>query len=186
MDALDEFGLTDKTLVVFTSDHGNMLGQHGLMDKTLGTFYDDLMRVPLLLRLPGAIPAGAVSAAMVGSVDLPPTFLDYLGAAPLSKAHGRTLRGVISGGEAGAQAVFGERNEPKSPAAARMVRTKEWKLCLLPKGQHELFDLIKDPGETRNVYADPANAGVVKELKERLRKHMAEVGDQAVSGDSMG
>jgi hypothetical protein len=55
-----------------------------------------------------------------------------------------------------------------------------------PKGQHELFDLIKDPGETRNVYADPANAGVVKELKERLRKHMAEVGDQAVSGDSMG
>ena len=181
--ALDELGLTDKTLVVFTSDHGNMLGQHGLMDKTLGAFYDDLMRVPLLLRLPGAIPAGEVSESLVSAVDLPPTFLDYLGAAVLPKAHGRTLRGVISGGEGGSQAVFGERNEPKSPAAARMVRTKEWKLCLMPRGAQELYNLTKDPDETLNVSDDPANAGVVKALKERLRKHMAEVGDQAVFKD---
>ena len=179
LDALDELKLADKTLVVFTSDHGNMLGQHGLMDKTLGTFYDDLMRVPLLMRLPGVIPAGSTSSAMVSSVDLPTTFLDYLGAAPLPKAHGRTLRGVVEGKDKGNEVVYGERGEPKTPAAARMIRTREWKLCLLPKGAHELYDLTKDPGETRNVYPDPANAGVVKELKERLRKHMLEVGDQA-------
>ena len=182
LDALDELGLAGRTLVVFTSDHGNMLGQHGLMDKTLGAFYDDLMRVPLLMRLPGAIPAGAVSEALVTSADLAPTFLDYLGAAPLPKAHGHSLRGVGTGGETGREAVFGERGEPKTPAAARMVRTKRWKLCLLPKGAHELFDLAADPGETRNVYADPANADVVKEMRERLSKHMAEVGDQANFG----
>ena len=179
LDALDELGLTGKTLVVFTSDHGNLLGQHGLMDKTLGTFYDDLMRVPLLLRLPGVIQAGAVSSAMVSSVDLPTTFIDYLGAAPLPKAHGRSLRGVITGSDQGYDALFGERNDPKSPAASRMIRTKAWKLCLLPKGAHELYDLAKDPDETRNVYGEPANAGTVKELKGRLRKHMADVGDQA-------
>jgi uncharacterized sulfatase len=180
LDALDEAGLADKTLVVFTSDHGNMLGQHGLMDKTLGTFYDDLMRVPLLMRLPGSIPAGAVSDALVSSVDLPATWLDFLGSAPLPATHGRSLRGVMGGADAGYSAVFGERAEPKSPAAARMIRTKAWKLCLLPKGAHELYDLTNDPEETRNVYSDPANADVVKDLKERLRKHMAEVGDQAV------
>lgn len=179
LDALDELGLADKTLVVFTSDHGNMQGQHGLMDKTHGTFYDDLMRVPLLLRLPGLIPAGQVSEAMVGSADLPPTFLDVLGAAPLPKVHGRSLRGVVTGADKGYDAVFGERNEPASKGVARMVRTRTWKLGLLPHGRHELYDLKADPDETRNVVADPANAGVVKELKERLRKHMAEVGDQA-------
>ena len=179
LDALDELKLADKTLVVFTSDHGNMLGQHGMMDKTLGTFYDDLMRVPLLMRLPGVIPEGTVSEAMVSAVDLPPTFLDYLGAAPLAKAHGRSLRGVAEGRDKGSETVFGERNEPKSKAVSRMVRTRGWKLCLLPRGDCELYDLARDPDETRNVYGEPANAAVVKTLKERLHKHMAEVGDQA-------
>lgn len=178
LDALDELGLADKTLVVFTSDHGNMMGQHGLMDKTIGGFYDDLMRVPLLMRLPGVIPAGGVSGALVSSADLPPTFLDYLSAAALPQAHGRSLRHVVAGTEKGAEAVFGERGEPKA-GAARMVRTRSWKLCLHPKGALELYDLEKDPDECRNVSSDAANAGVVKELKERLEKHMAEVGDPA-------
>ena len=60
-----------------------------------------------------------------------------------------------------------------------MVRTREWKLCVLPKGDCELYDLVRDPDESRNVYDEQANAAVVKTLKEQLRKHMAEVGDQA-------
>ena len=179
LDELDALKLSENTLVVFTSDHGNMLGQHGMMDKTLGTFYDDLMRVPLLMRLPGVIPAGGVSPAMVSSVDLPPTCLDYLRAVPLPKAHGRSLRGAMEGCDNGYEAVFGERNEPMSKGASRMVRTWSWKLCLLPRGAHELYDLAKDPDERFNVYADPANDRVVKELKEQLRKHMDEVGDLA-------
>ncbi len=182
LDVLDELGLTGNTLVVFTSDHGNMLGQHGMMDKTHGTFYDDLMRVPLLMRLPGAVPAGRVSDALVATADLAPTFLDYLGATPLPRAHGRSLRGVLEGRDSGYDAVFGERNEPASKSAARMVRTREWKLCLLPRGQHELYDLKADPDETRNVYADSANAAVVKGLRERLRAHMAAIGDPADYG----
>ncbi len=178
--ALDELKLTDRTLVIFTSDHGNLLGQHGMMDKSVPAFYDDLMRVPLLARLPGALPAGKTCDAFAATVDLAPTILDLLGAPPLAKAHGHSLRGLMAGQDAGPEAVFGERADPKSPAAARMVRTRQWKLNLQPKGVRELFDLEKDPDETKNVAADPAHAGLIHQLEEQLRRHMASIGDPAL------
>ena len=95
--ALDELGLADHTLVIFTTDHGNMLGQHGMMDKSVGTFYEDLVHIPLLMRLPGKIPAGRACDAVAASIDLAPTILDYTAAAPLVKAHGRSLRPFIEG-----------------------------------------------------------------------------------------
>ena len=179
--ALDELKLADHTLVIFTSDHGNMMGQHGMMDKSHGDFYDDLMRVPLLMRLPGAIPAGKTCDAFASSVDLAATILDYTAAPGLKKTHGRSLRGVIEGSDDGATAVFGERAAPTSPGAARMVRTREWKLCVLPKGQMELFDLRKDPGETKNLAQDAGCDKVVRELSGMLREHMREIGDPALS-----
>ncbi len=177
--ALDELKLAGRTLVIFTSDHGNMLGQHGMMDKTHGAFYDDLLRVPLLLRLPGRIDAGRVSDRFATALDLAPTVLDYLGAQPLAKAHGRSLRGVMAGTVPDLPAVFGERGEPGSKAVARMVRTRQWKLCLLPRGARELYQLEQDPGETVNVVGDPANSGVLQALVAQLREHMQAVGDQA-------
>ena len=68
--ALDDLGLADHTLVIFTTDHGNMLGQHGMMDKSVGTFYEDLVHIPLLMRLPGKIPAGRTCDAVAASIDL--------------------------------------------------------------------------------------------------------------------
>ena len=177
---LDALKLADRTLVIFTSDHGNLLGQHGMMDKSVPTFYDDLMRVPLLARLPGALPAGKTCDAFAATVDLAPTILDLLGAPPLAKAHGHSLRGVIAGQDAGPAAVFGERADPNTPNAARMVRTRQWKLNVHPRGVRELFDLDKDPDESNNVATDPANAPVVRQLEDRLRRHMANVGDPAV------
>src|SRR5262249_25052509 len=81
---LDDLGIADNTLVLFTSDHGNMLGQHGMIEKSTVAFYDDLMRVPLLMRLPGKIPSGKTCAAAASSVDIAPTILDYLGAPALA------------------------------------------------------------------------------------------------------
>jgi choline-sulfatase len=180
--ALDELGLTDRTLVVFTSDHGNLLGQHGLMDKAVPAFYDDLMRVPLILRLPGRIPAGRTNHAWATSVDVAPTILDYLGAAPLAKAHGRSLRPLLEGKPDEEGSVFGERGPLDKPEVGRMIRTRQWKLNVLPGGRKELFDLENDPNETRNVADDPARAALIRTLTGQLRDHMRSVGDPAAIG----
>lgn len=178
--ALDELKLADRTLVIFTSDHGNLLGQHGMMDKSVPTFYDDLMRVPLLARLPGALPAGKTCDAFAATVDLAPTILDLLGAPPLAKGHGHSLRGVIAGQNAGPEAVFGERGDLSKPGVSRMIRTRRWKFNLQPKGAYELFDLEKDPDETQNLANEPANAPLVRQLEDQLRRHMEAIGDPAV------
>ena len=178
--ALDELKLSDRTLVIFTSDHGNMLGQHGLMDKTINGFYDDLMRVPLLARLPGVLPAGKKCDAFATTLDLAPTILDLLGAAPLAKAHGHSLRDLIAGKDSGPEAVFGERAEPNTPAAARMIRTRQWKLNLLPKGARELFNLENDPDETKNIADDPAHVALIRQMEEQLFHHMESIGDPAI------
>ncbi|NQT89289.1 sulfatase-like hydrolase/transferase, partial [bacterium] len=91
LDELDRLGLADRTLVIFTSDHGDMLAGHGLMDKTVPTFFEEIVRVPLLMRLPGPIPKGGTSDVLNSSVDIPCTILDVLGGKPLKGAHGRSL-----------------------------------------------------------------------------------------------
>jgi arylsulfatase A-like enzyme len=178
--ALDDLHLAERTLVVFTSDHGTMLGQHGMMEKAVGNFYDDLMRVPLIMRLPGRIPAGKTCAGYASSVDLAPTILDYLGATPLAQAHGRSLRGLLEGAPADDRPVFGEMGEPNSPAAGRMIRTREWKLCWWWRGRKALYHLTQDADETHNLAEDPSLAPVVKRLSAQLVQHMREVGDPAV------
>lgn len=177
--SLDELGLAERTLVVFTSDHGNMLGQHGMMEKSSGAFYDDLMRVPLIARFPGRIPAGTTCAATASSVDLAPTILDCLGAEALPGAHGRSLLPFATGHVDDDRPAFGERGEPDKAGAARMIRTRRWKLCLEPRGQKELFDLQHDPAEIHNLADDAAMAPVVRRLTTQLLDHMRSVGDVA-------
>jgi arylsulfatase A-like enzyme len=181
LEALEELGLADRTLVLFTSDHGTMLGQHGMMEKGVESFYDDMMRVPLIMRLPGRIPAGKTCPAYALSVDLAPTILDYLGARPLTKTDGRSLRAAMEVGRDDDRPVFGERGRLDVPHAARMIRTRQWKLSLLARGQKELFDLTKDPGETHNLAAEPAHAALVRELSAQLIANMRSVGDQGLS-----
>jgi arylsulfatase len=134
LEALDELGLADHALVIFTSDHGNMLGQHGMTEKGVGAFCDDLMCVPLILRLPGKIPAGNRCAAFDSSVDLAPTILDYLGVRALSQTHGRSLHPSIEGSGDASGAVSGESGDLAKPGVSRMIRTPAWKLTLSLRG----------------------------------------------------
>ena len=182
LQALDDLGLAERTLVIFTSDHGNILGQHGMMDKAVEAFYDDLMRVPLIVRLPGRIPAGKTCDATAASVDLAPTILDYLGGAPLAKSHGRSLRPFLDGAADDGRLAFGERQDPNTPRASRVIRTRKWKLCLYAQdGKRLLYDLQSDPGECRNLAGDPAMAPQIRELSEKLFEHMRRIGDPALS-----
>ena len=180
LQALDDLGLADRTLVIFTSDHGNMLGQHGMIEKAVEAFYDDLMRVPLIMRLPARLPAGNTCATFAASVDLAPTILDVLGAPPLSKVHGRSLRPFIEGAADDERPAFGERGDLAKPEVARMIRTRQWKLCLHPRGQRELYDLVNDPDELHNLANDATLAPTIRQLSEQLFEHMRRIGDPAL------
>jgi arylsulfatase A-like enzyme len=185
LNTLDELGLADHTLVIFTSDHGNMIGEHGMIEKSTEAFYDDLMRVPLLMRLPGKIAAGKTSDAVADSVDIAPTLLDYLGQRPLLGAQGRSLRPLLEGKVEEDHPVFGERGEVHKPNLGRVIRTSHWKLAIHPNeprgNKEQLYDLQNDPGETKNLSADPTMKPILGELTGRLLDHMDHIGDPALT-----
>jgi choline-sulfatase len=151
LDALRDAGLADNTIVVYCSDHGEMLGEHGLWFKS--TFYDGACRVPLILSWPGRIPHGAVRARNVSLVDIGTTLIDLAGAAPLPGASGRSFRPLLAADDAPwDDTVFAEHmdrgcNEP----ASRMVRRGPWKFNYYHGLPPELFNLEDDPQETVNL-----------------------------------
>jgi len=170
--ALAEAGLAERTVVVYTSDHGEMLGEHGLWWKS--TFYDGAARVPLLVAAPGRIAPGRRIAQPVSLIDVGPTLLDLAAAGPLPGASGRSLRGLLEGSDAaGEQPVFAEniaRAAGGEIVPERMVRLGRWKYNHADGYPPELFDLADDPGERRSRAADPACAEVLERLRaEALR-----------------
>ena len=158
--ALREEGLADDTLVVFTSDHGEWLGDHGLMLKG-PMFYEGLLRVGLLAQGPG-VPAGRVVNDPVSTLDLAATFGDYAGTSIEAAAHSRSLRPLIEGqpGATREHALNEWRLGTSRCGVAldlRAVRTRTAKLTLeLGSGAGELYDLANDPHESENRFDDPA------------------------------
>ncbi|MDQ3937892.1 MAG: sulfatase, partial [Chloroflexota bacterium] len=195
LDWLDAEGIATDTIVVYTSDQGFLLGDHGWYDKRF--MYEESLRMPFLVRYPREIPAGSHSAAMALNIDFGPTFLDYAGVAVPEFMQGRSLRPVLLADQPPdwrtsiyyrywvhhdvahhVWAHYGLRThrhklvyyyaEPcGTPGAHDEPRTPEW----------ELFDLDADPFELNSVYGDPAYADVVRELKRELRRLQQEVGD---------
>ena len=95
LDKMDELGITENTLLAFSADHGEMLGGHGMREKN--NFYEESSHIPLLLRMPGTIPAGTVIDDPVSHLDLHSTFLDYSVGRTDYKSDGTTLRSNIDG-----------------------------------------------------------------------------------------
>lgn len=178
---IDQLGLTDRTLVIFTSDHGDSQGRFGVIGKGIPALYEELVRVPLLMRLPGKIKAGTGIGQQVSLVDIMPTILDYAGADFPAGIHGQSLRPLIEGRTRGGHPfTFCERTvtrvEPK--LIHRMVRCHEWKYCAYSNGQGQLFDLVNDPMERENLFDDPSKRNVIRELHAELLHR----GDEAVAG----
>jgi len=183
--ALEETDQADDTLVVFMTDHGEMLGDHGIYLKG-PYFYEPAIRIPLIMRLPGVIAPGRRSTALVELVDVAPTLLDAAGIGPHPGMQGRSLWPALSGeGDLGHHRddVYCEYYDAMPwhqdpPAWATMVRTREHKLVRahgLASG--ELYDLSRDPGETQNRWNDPDYASVKMALLERMCDRMAETTD---------
>ncbi len=170
---LKEEGLEGNTMVVFTSDHGEWLGDHGLVLKG-PMFYEGLLRVGLIMRGPG-VPAGTVVADPVSTIDLAATFGDYAGVPIASARHSTSLRPLMMGTVDAASrghAYTEWRLGPSRCGVAldlRGVRTRDAKLTLeMGSGAGELYDLRDDPDECVNRFADPKARGLREELIQRL------------------
>ncbi len=195
LDWLDRRGLADDTIVVYTSDQGFFLGDHGWYDKRF--MYEESLRMPFLVRYPREIPPGSATDAMALNVDFGATFLDYAGVEVPSSAQGRSLRPVLRGEvpEDWRTSMYYHywvnRDVAHHVWAHIGVRTDRYKLvyyydepCGAPGAypgrgapEWELFDLQADPHELSSVYGDPRYADVSAELKDELRRLQAELGD---------
>ena len=193
---LDECGLSENTIVVYTSDHGDMMGAHQLLAKC--TQHEEAVRVPLMIRVPWLKQASGRHPGPVSQIDLVPTLLELLGQGAPATLPGRSWRPFLEGrGDFPQRDVFIQWNGPNnglgdivgqvslpndlldlaSPQEAaasiadpvRTIVTPEgWKLNRSPLGEHELYNLTEDPGETRNVVGDPGNRDLMQDLCRRI------------------
>jgi choline-sulfatase len=182
---LDALGLRRSTLVIFMSDNGMNCGHHGIWGKGNGTrpqnMYDTSVKVPCLMAQPGRISPGLCDT-LLSAYDMFPTLVDYLGLAhvPLRPQPGRSFRPLLEG-----DGVAGDRDvvvyDEYGPV--RMLRSREWKYVHRhPDGPHELYDLVRDPGERDNVVADPRCESIVAAMRERMRAWFERYGDASVDG----
>jgi len=195
LDYLDAEGLAKNTIIVYTSDQGFFLGDHGWYDKRL--MYEESLRMPFLVRYPGAIRPGAVSSDIVLNIDFAPMFLDYAGVKTPAEMQGRSFRPNLEGRTPSNWRTsmyyrywMHNSNDHHVPAHYG-VRTKQHKLIyyygkpLGMKGANEpattpeweLFDMQKDPREMKNLYNDPAYRGLVDKLTSELARLQKEVDD---------
>jgi arylsulfatase A-like enzyme len=175
LDYLDQSGLTKNTLVIYTSDQGFFLGDHGWFDKRF--MYEESFRMPLVMRLPAMIKAGSVNQDLVMNLDFAPTFLECAGVPVSTGMQGRSMLPLLRGKTPRdwRRSVYYHYYEYPAEHAARRhygVRTKRHKLIhfYYDIDAWELYDLQNDPHELNNLYADPACAGIVKELKAELNR----------------
>jgi arylsulfatase A-like enzyme len=177
---LDELGLAEDTVVVFTSDNGYYHGEHGLGDKR--SAYEESLRIPMLVRYPRLIARGALSDEMVLNIDLAPTFVDLAGVAVPRQMQGRSWRPLFEGKNQGWRQAFlaeyfWEANFPATPTLVA-VRTHAAKLINYPGHDNwtELFDLTNDPYETKNLASDPSQRALLAKMAAELERQIKETG----------
>jgi arylsulfatase A-like enzyme len=172
--ALDDSGLADETLVLFTSDHGDGVASHRWTAKL--SLYEEPTRVPFLVRWPGRIPAGRVDRThLVSHLDVLPTFCDCAGIPVLSSFRGRSVRTIIDDPEAQwrpyvvTELADDTRDRSRK---GRMIRTAQYKYNVYSSGarNEQLFDLRYDPGETQNLAYEPAMRLVLEAHRDLLRE----------------
>ena len=177
--ALDELRLSENTIVVYTADHGDWLGDHGLLLKGPMN-YEGLLRVGLIVRGPG-LPQNKIVGDPVSTLDLAATFYDYCGIDAGRAIQSRSLRRLIEGEDTRDFAYNEWRVHPSRTGVAldlRCVRTRTAKLTLeLSSGAGELYDLADDPGEMDNRFGDPARRALQRELTDMIHSRPGDVVD---------
>ncbi|SFS87836.1 sulfatase [Paenibacillus sp. BC26] len=179
LDKLDELGIADNTIVVFTTDHGHFFGQHGLQAKG-GFHYEDLIRLPFIVSYPGHVPAGATSDAIQSLVDLAPTFLSLSGIPIPPAMTGVDQSQVWKGAASSARdhAICEFRHEPTTIHQKTYV-DERYKLTVYYNQTYgEIFDLQEDPNELNNLWDNPEYEGLKSKLM--LKYIWAELGKEVM------
>ncbi len=175
LDALEDSGRVDDTAVVFTCDHGEMLGAHNLYQK--GVLYAESIHLPAMIASPGIEPG--VRDGFASHVDLPPTILDLLDLPPMGRVQGRSLMPDLTGArDASGSAAFVEFNGyNRGGIHTRGVVTDAYKYIYHHRDADQLFDRKADPNELRNLAQDPRLHGARDDLRTQLAGWMRETGD---------
>ncbi len=168
--ALSEQGILDNTLILFSSDHGQYMGEHGIYHKN--QLYETAHRVSLLMRLPDKISAATHVRECLATVDVQPTVLGLLGLPGSGREQGRDTSPLLHGD---ASAWRNEAFIHHSSLERAGIFTPEWEFALVEGADAILFDRTNDPDQTRNLYSDPKHKSTVDELTERVLAHNREV-----------
>lgn len=190
---LESTGLMDNTIVIYTSDHGDMLGAHHLFAKEV--MFEGATRVPFFIRMPGQRGAQRIAAA-ISQIDFLPTALDLLSQAKPAQCAGKSLLPWVRGEMSAAENVFIEwsPNRMKAVKGTRLtgrraikraleestrtiVSPEGWKLSLRDKDRRELYDLTQDPAETKNLFDDGSHTSVVKRGRDAIHRWQERVND---------
>jgi len=174
LDKLDSLEIADQTLVIFTSDHGEMLGAHGMREKNI--FYEESAHIPLLIRYPGEVEAGTTVDGYVSLLDLFPTILDYLDV-PERESDGRSLRGLIEVSDT-IHGRYVVTEWDRDNISNYMVIKEGWKLIIPYTIQstviNAMYDLNSDPHEMNNLLGSNPNRAQYQEKAEELRACLLE------------
>jgi arylsulfatase A-like enzyme len=179
---LDDNGLTDNTVVIYSSDQGFYLGEHGWYDKRW--MYEESLHMPLLIRYPDGIKPGVVSDALVQNIDFAPTFLDIAGISVPGEMQGKSFRSILSGEQEGMfrDAIYYHYYEYPGVHMVMKhygIRTDRYKLIhFYEEDIWELYDLVDDPSELNNLVDDPLLQPVLDSLKVRLEDIQKEVREE--------
>ena len=161
---LDELGLRENTLILYTADHGEMLGDRGIWYKN--SFYDGSATIPFIWSFPKALPQGTVVRTPAMNMDVFPTLMELCGLPKPVGLEGHSLVPVMQGKESGADRIALSENF-RGNFAGRMIRTAQWKYFFYTGGEEFLYDLSTDPLEEKNLIKDPALRKTADDLKQR-------------------
>ncbi|MCF7848664.1 MAG: sulfatase-like hydrolase/transferase [Kiritimatiellales bacterium] len=164
LDKLDELNLRDKTIIVYTSDHGEMAGEHGLWYKNC--FYEASVGIPFIWSFPARLPQGMRISAPVMNMDIFPTLCDLCDVPQPDDLQGKSLLPLIDGAESGADRIALSENF-RSKSAGRMIRTMQYKYTWFADGKQQLFDMTADPLEVNNLIHESQYDELVAALKEK-------------------
>jgi arylsulfatase A-like enzyme len=187
LDSLETKGLGDNTVVIFCSDNGMNMGHHGIWGKGNGTFpqnmYDTSIKVPFIISYPPLTKAGTVCKDLVSAYDIFPTLVELsnLDASSLTGLPGKSFLPLLWGDGNPAEdreiLIFDEYGP------VRMIRTKHWKyIHRYPYGPHELYDLVNDPGEERNLVDEQVHSALIYTLRSRMEGWFLRYADPRLDG----
>ena len=196
LDALDDMGIADNTIVIYVTDQGYFLGEHGFFDKRM--YYEEAARMPFVIRYPGEVPAGKRVDDLILNVDFAATLADYAGADAPEGSQGRSFRDNLRGDTPDdwrTSIYYRYWTQHKERPAHIGVRTDRYKLIFLygnrldmtgstdyvSRPSWEFYDLQEDPYEDHNAYNDPQYQDIIKKMKKEMMRLRTETGDTDAS-----